>query len=332
MYSTQFIFSLCLLAFLFTCESDTSQYPVRDGREKLATSAQDASAYSSKSSAATAQIASPIGVSPYADDYATIHENKFTSTDLQDVTTFSIDADGASFSNVRRFIQQDKRLPPKGAVRAEELINYFNLDYDYKDTIHPINVNGEISQCPWDSSNKLVRIGIKGKPMEKEALPASNFVFLIDVSGSMGGEDKLELLKNGFLYFVDEMSEKDRVAIVAYAGSAGLVLDSTSGKEKEKIKKAINRLGAGGSTAGAEGILTAYDIAENNFIEGGNNRIILGTDGDFNVGISDRKQLVALVEEKRENGVYVTVLGVGRGNLKDFALEQIANKGNGTYE
>lgn len=332
MRSLKFVFSLIILPFIFSCESDTSHSSFRDGSEKIATSAQGASPYSNTSSAASAQLAVPTGVSPYADDYATIHENDFISTDKQEVTTFSIDADGASFSNVRRFIQQDKRLPPRGAIRAEELINYFNLDYDYKDTLHPINVNGEISQCPWNPSNKLVRIGIKGKPIEKEALPASNFVFLIDVSGSMAGEDKLELLKSGFKYFVDEMSEKDRVAIVAYAGAAGLVLDSTSGQEKRKIKKAINSLGSGGRTAGAEGIMTAYDIAERNFIEGGNNRIILGTDGDFNVGIRDRKQLVSLVEEKRENGVFVTVLGVGRGNLKDYALEQIANKGNGTYE
>jgi Ca-activated chloride channel family protein len=178
----------------------------------------------------------------------------------------------------------------------------------------------------------LIRIGIKGKPLPKANRPGSNFVFLIDVSGSMSSGDKLELLKSGFNLFVDEIGTDDRVAIVTYAGRAGIVLESTPGNQKQKIKDAINSLGSGGSTAGAEGIITAYKIAQESFITGGNNRIILGTDGDFNVGISDREELVKLIEEKRESGIYLTVLGVGRGNLNDAALEQIANNGNGTYE
>ncbi|HEY3385211.1 MAG TPA: VWA domain-containing protein [Saprospiraceae bacterium] len=271
---------------------------------------------------------------PYisGDSYNAVEENPFVQVSDQPVSTFSIDADGASYANVRRYIQQDNQLPPKQAVRTEELINYFNLDYTYTDPTHPISLNGEVSQCPWNTANKLIRIGIKGKPIAQHELPPSNFVFLIDVSGSMGSEDKLELLKNGFNYFVDELKSTDKVAIVTYAGNAGVALASTTGHNKAKIKQAIDALGSGGSTAGAEGIITAYQIAQANFIEGGNNRIILGTDGDFNVGPSSQEELVTLIEEKRELGIFLTVLGVGRGNLNDGALEQIANNGNGTYE
>ncbi|WP_435137188.1 vWA domain-containing protein [Formosa sp. A9] len=266
------------------------------------------------------------------DTYNEVGENPFVQVLEQPISTFSVDADGASYANVRRFIQQDNQLPPSGAVRTEELINYFNLDYEYTDPTHPISLNGEVSQCPWNTSNKLIRIGMKGKPIPQNELPPSNFVFLIDVSGSMGGEDRLELLKNGFKYFVDELTSADKVAIVTYAGSAGVVLESTSGDNKTEIKKAIDALGSGGSTAGAEGIITAYEIAQQNFVEGGNNRIVIGTDGDFNVGPSSQEELITLIEEKRDFGIFLTVLGVGRGNLNDAALEQIANNGNGTYE
>lgn len=266
------------------------------------------------------------------DKYNEIQENPFIKVSEQPVSTFSIDADGASYANVRRFIQQDFRLPPKAAVRTEELINYFNLDYDYTDTTHPLALNGEVSQCPWNPSNKLMRIGIKGKPIPEEDLPSSNFVFLIDVSGSMGSDDKLELLKNGFKLFVDNIKESDKVAIVTYAGSQKVILESTSGDQKKTIKKAIDALGSHGGTAGAKGIITAYEIAKENFIDGGNNRIIIGTDGDFNIGPSSQDELVSLIKEKRDFGIFLTVLGVGRGNLNDGALEQIANKGNGTYE
>ena len=266
------------------------------------------------------------------DQYAEYEENPFLNVSEHPVSTFSIDADGASYSNVRRFVFDDNQVPPKGAIRTEELINYFQLDYEYNHSNHPISLNGEVAQCPWTKTNKLIRIGIKGKPIPDSGLPPSNFVFLIDVSGSMASEDKLDLLKNGFNYLVDELNEHDRIAIVTYAGSAGLLLGSTSGNEKQKIKSAIFKLGAGGSTAGAEGIVTAYEIAQSNFIDNGNNRIILGTDGDFNVGISDRDKLVELIEQKRDKGIFLTVLGVGRGNLNDASLEQIANNGNGTYE
>ncbi len=265
------------------------------------------------------------------DQYAELTENPFLNVSEEPVSTFSIDADGASYSNIRRFILDDNQLPPKAAVRTEELINYFDLAYEFTSASDPISLNGEVSQCPWNSENKLIRIGIQGKPIVDE-IPASNFVFLIDVSGSMGSEDKLELLKAGFKNYVNVLGAEDRVAIVTYAGNAGVTLASTSGSEKQKIKNAINSLGSGGSTAGAEGIITAYEIAEKNFIEGGNNRIIMGTDGDFNVGISNREELIDLIEKKRESGVYLTILGVGRGNLNDANLEQIANNGNGTYE
>ncbi len=266
------------------------------------------------------------------DNYNEAIENPFIKVSEQAISTFSIDADGASYSNVRRFLQQDNRLPPAGAVRTEELINYFDLDYESPSDYHPIALNGEVSQCPWNTANKLVRIGIKGSAIPEGQRSPANFVFLIDVSGSMNGQDKLPLLRNGFKYFVDGLSADDRVAIVTYAGSAGVVLPSTSGKDKDAIKRAIDKLGSGGSTAGAAGIITAYEIAQKNFIKGGNNRIVIGTDGDFNVGPSSQKELISLIEEKRDLGIFLTVLGVGRGNLNDGTLEQIANKGNGTYE
>ena len=266
------------------------------------------------------------------DNYNEVVENPFIYVSEEPISTFSIDADGASYANMRRYVLQEHRLPPSSAVRTEEFINYFNLNYDVSDTTHPVSLNGEVSQCPWNELNKLVRIGIRGKTVAADELPRSNFIFLIDVSGSMASEDKLELLKNGFKLFVDELKDSDRVAIVTYAGSAGVVLESTSGDDKEKIKRAINSLGSSESTAGAEGIITAYEIAQQNFIQGGNNRIILGTDGDFNVGPSSQEELINLVETKRDLGVFLTVLGVGRGNLNEGTLEQIANNGNGNYE
>lgn len=271
-------------------------------------------------------------VNIFGDTYNLVEENPFIPVDEKPISTFSIDADGASYANVRRFIDQDNRLPPRAAVRTEELINYFNLNYPYNDTAHPIHLNGEVSECLWDTEHKLIRIGLKGKPITEEELPPSNFVFLIDVSGSMASEDKLELLKTGFKQLAHQLKATDRIAIVTYAGASQVVLESTPGNNTTAIIEAIDRLGAGGSTAGAEGIITAYEIAQQNFIEGGNNRIIIGTDGDFNVGPSSQEELITLIEEKRDFGIFLTVLGVGRGNLNDAALEQIANNGNGTYE
>ena len=266
------------------------------------------------------------------DTYNEIIENPFIEVADESTSTFSIDADGGSYANCRRYLMQDATLPPVDAIRTEEFINYFNLDYDYNDYSHPINLNGEVSECPWNANNKLVRIGIKGQPLPEGDLPNSNFVFLIDISGSMSSVDKLDLLKEGFINVLNEMDDQDRIAIVTYAGSAGIVLESTPVSNRGAIESAINSLGSGGSTAGAEGILTAYEIARENFIEGGNNRIIVGTDGDFNVGISSQEDLVTLIEENRDFGVYLTIIGVGRGNLREGQLEQMANNGNGTYE
>lgn len=263
------------------------------------------------------------------EQYGEIIENPFVLTTQEPTSTFSIDADGASYANVRRFINSN-RLPPADAIRTEEFINYFQYDYGTVSGFHPIGLNGELSACPWMPEHRLVRIGIKGKDLP--ALPPSNIVLLIDVSGSMNSPDKLPLLKEGFKLFVDQLAPTDRLAIVTYAGQAGLVLPSTPGSQKATIKSAIDKLGSGGSTAGAQGIVTAYQIAQENFIPGGNNRIILGTDGDFNVGPSSREELVSLIEAKRELGIFLTVLGVGTGNLNDAMLEQLANNGNGTYE
>lgn len=256
-------------------------------------------------------------------------ENPFVAVSEKPISTFSIDADGGSYGIVRRMLNEGIKVPT-GAIRTEEFINYFPLDYPQTQDEHPIALNGEVSQCPWDVTHKLVRIGLKGKfPGE---LPPSNLVLLIDVSGSMQGEDRLELLKKGFSLMVENFKEADRIAIVTYASAEGIALESTSGDQKQKIKDAINKLGSGGSTAGAKGIVAAYNIAKANFIQGGNNRVILGTDGDFNVGISSQEELIALIEEKREEGIFLTTIGVGLGNVNDGMLEQVADHGNGTYE
>ena len=303
---------LCVFA-LVACEDDSDE--IRGSYADISTSNADGDL---------------VGNISTGDEYAKIVENPFIATADEPISTFSIDADGASYSNARRYLLAENQLPPVDAIRTEEMINYFDLDYVHQTWEHPISLNGEISACPWTEGNKLIRVGIQGKKLEK--IPPTNFVFLIDVSGSMKSEDKLPMLKLGFNLLVDELTAEDRVAIVTYAGSDAVALESTSGSDKVKIRQAINKLGAGGSTAGAAGIVTAYEIAQQHFIEDGNNRVILGTDGDFNVGISNRDELVALIEDKRNAGVFLTVLGVGRGNLRDATLEQIANHGNGTYE
>ncbi|MFK7933462.1 MAG: von Willebrand factor type A domain-containing protein [Saprospiraceae bacterium] len=266
------------------------------------------------------------------DQYNEYEENGFVKTTDKPISTFSIDADGGAYSNTRRYLLNDKQLPPRGAIRTEEFINYFHYDYPQATGNEPIALNGEVSDCPWKPDHKLLRIGIRGKDIPRNQLPNSNFVFLIDVSGSMSSDDKLGMLRESFKRFTDQMRDDDRIAIVTYAGADKIVLESTAGSEKRKIKRAIDKLKSGGSTAGAKGIITAYEIAERNFIEGGNNRVVLGSDGDFNVGPSTQEELVELIEAKRESGVFLTVLGVGRGNYNEAAMEQIANNGNGTYE
>lgn len=262
--------------------------------------------------------------------YSSVNESGFRNVTINPLSTFSIDVDNASYSNIRRFINNGQ-LPPPDAVRIEEMINYFRYDYPEPGEEHPFSVYSELTGCPWNVKHKLLMIGLKGKSIDKSSLPPSNLVFLIDVSGSMNSPNKLPLLKSAFGLLVNELRPEDLVAIVVYAGAAGLVLESTPGNRKETIMKALNNLEAGGSTAGGEGLRLAYKEAERNFIAGGNNRIILATDGDFNVGESSNGGMERLVSEKRELGVYITVLGFGMGNIKDDKMEIIADKGNGNY-
>lgn len=264
------------------------------------------------------------------EEYGKITENEFVSVTENPLSTFSIDVDAASYANVRRFINNNM-LPYKDAVRVEEMINYFDYDYPEPEGNYPFSIFTEVSSCPWNKKNKLVHIGLQGKHLSKERKAASNLVFLLDVSGSMNNPNKLPLLKNSFRLLVNELDQNDRVAIVVYAGAAGLVLPSTSGENKNKILDAIDELNAGGSTAGGAGIQLAYKVAFDNFIKGGNNRVMLATDGDFNVGVSSTSEMVRMIEEKRNGGVFITVLGFGMGNYKDNRVEQIADKGNGNY-
>ncbi|QHT70364.1 DUF3520 domain-containing protein [Rhodocytophaga rosea] len=264
------------------------------------------------------------------EEYDAIRENGFREVIKNPLSTFSIDVDAASYSNIRRFISQGQ-MPPKDAVRIEEMVNYFNYNYPQPKGNDPFTVNTEISECPWNKEHRLVHIGLQGKKVATENLPASNLVFLIDVSGSMSDPQKLPLLKSAFSMLVDELRPQDKVAIVVYAGAAGMVLPSTSGANKAKIREALSELEAGGSTAGGEGIKLAYKIAKENFVQEGNNRVILATDGDFNVGASSNAEMERLIEEKRETGVFLTVLGFGMGNYKDSKMEILANKGNGNY-
>jgi len=267
---------------------------------------------------------------PDTESYADISENGYRDPLREPYSTFSIDVDNASYSNVRRFINLGQEVPAD-AVRIEEMINYFRYDYPKPSGEHPFSVYTEAGICPWNSNHYLLHVGLRGKDIDRSELPPSNLVFLLDVSGSMDYPNKLPLLKSAFGMLVNELREQDRVAIVVYAGAAGVVLESTPGNRKETIMQALDNLQAGGSTAGGAGLMLAYKIAEKNFVKGGNNRIILATDGDFNVGVSDNKSMEQLVEEKRGLGIYMTVLGFGMGNIKDDKMEIIADKGNGNY-
>jgi Ca-activated chloride channel family protein len=262
--------------------------------------------------------------------YASVNENGYKNVRNNPLSTFSIDVDNASYSNIRRFINIGQ-LPPPDAVRIEEMINYFKYEYPEPRGDHPFSVFAELAGCPWNTKHQLLQVGLRGKSIDKSSLPPSNLVFLIDVSGSMNSPNKLPLLKSAFGLLVNELRPQDHVAIVVYAGAAGLVLESTPGNKKEVIMSAIDNLEAGGSTAGGAGLRLAYKEAEKNFVKGGNNRIILATDGDFNVGESSNGGMERLVEEKRELGVFITVLGFGMGNYKDDKMEIIADKGNGNY-
>jgi Ca-activated chloride channel family protein len=262
--------------------------------------------------------------------YDAIVENPFIAATVSPRSTFSIDVDHASYSNVRRFLRGGN-LPTRDAVRIEELINYFPYDLPAPTGEDPVSITTEVGAAPWNPEHRLVRVGLRGRPIDVESLPPNNLVFLIDVSGSMSSPDKLPLLKSAFRLLVNELRPQDRVALVVYAGNAGLVLPPTPGDQKERILQAIDTLEAGGSTAGGAGIRLAYDVAKATFMPNGNNRVILATDGDFNVGVSSDAEMVELIEERREQGTFLTVLGFGTGNVKDSKMEKLADKGNGNY-
>ncbi|MFA7174754.1 MAG: VWA domain-containing protein [Kiritimatiellia bacterium] len=287
-------------------------------------------AHPSKMGSAMHMISPRIPPRPTGESYAKIEENEFLTPSEKPLSTFSIDVDTASYSNMRRFITQNQ-LPPADAVRVEEMINYFEYNYAAPRAEAPFSAAMALHPCPWNPHHHLLRVGLQGRKMDADNRKPSNLVFLLDVSGSMSSPDKLPLLKTGLAMLVNTLTESDRVAIVVYAGSSGLVLDSTSVAEKEKIIAAMQCLIASGSTAGGAGIQLAYRVAADNHIKGGVNRVILATDGDFNVGVSSHAELQALIEEQRASGIFLSVLGFGTGNLQDSKMELLANKGNGNY-
>ncbi|MDF2538042.1 MAG: von Willebrand factor type [Herbinix sp.] len=264
------------------------------------------------------------------EEYNTIVESSFKSAKDYPMSTFSVDVDTASYSNIRRMINNGGEVVPD-AVRVEEMINYFKYDYSKPTGDTPFSVNTELSECPWNENAKLLLIGLQAKDIDLVDRPNSNLVFLLDVSGSMYSEDKLPLMQKAFIMLTENLNENDRISIVTYAGMEKVVLEGARGDETMKIVGALEELSAGGSTAGAAGITKAYELAEEYYIEGGNNRVILATDGDLNVGITSEGDLTRLIENKRENGVYLSVLGFGTGNIKDNKMETLADNGNGNY-
>ena len=264
------------------------------------------------------------------ESYSSIVENKFVNPTDEALSTFSIDVDRAGYSNVRRYLDNGQ-MPPQDAIRIEEMINYFDYDYEGPKTDVPFAIHSSLVDCPWNNKHQIMHVALQGKDIEKDKLPLSNFVFLIDVSGSMSSANKLPLVKTSMKMLLQEMRPKDKVSIVVYAGAAGLVLEPTSASEPQKILDAIDHLKSGGSTAGGAGIKLAYKTAKSNFIKGGNNRVILATDGDFNVGTSSDMGLEDLIEKERKSGVFLSVLGYGMGNYKDSKMQILADKGNGNH-
>ncbi|TWU13732.1 von Willebrand factor [Symmachiella macrocystis] len=262
--------------------------------------------------------------------YDQIVENRFLNAAVNPLSTFSIDVDTASYSNVRRFLKQGQ-LPPAGAVRIEEMLNYFPYEYPPPSGDEPFSASIEMAGCPWNSAHRLARIALKGREINSAHRPVSNLVFLLDVSGSMAEPNKLPLVKSAIKMLVDNFGENDRVAIVVYAGASGLVLPSTTGDQRDVIHDALERLNAGGGTNGGAGVELAYKVAVENYIAGGVNRVILCTDGDFNIGTTNQSELVQLIESKAQSGVYLSVLGFGMGNYQDSTLEKLADHGNGNY-
>jgi Ca-activated chloride channel homolog len=335
----------------------TGEAPVRDERVYRRESAADANkaAASPTASAGRAQggvaggvvggvvaglPAAPRAVSPYlpgrytgpldTESYDHVDEAGFRQVTADPLSTFSIDVDTASYANLRRFVN-DGMLPPAGAVRTEELINYFRFDYAEPKGNEPFSITTELAACPWAPGHRLALVGIQGRSLAEEQLPPRNLVFLIDVSGSMNSPDKLPLVQRSLQMLADRLTERDRLSIVVYAGASGLVLPPTSGDRRHTIRDAIASLRPGGSTNGAAGIRLAYDVARTHFDRHGVNRVVLATDGDFNVGVTSQSELVDLIERERESGVFLSVLGVGTGNLKDSTMEKLADKGNGNY-
>jgi len=275
--------------------------------------------------------AEPEGGEPSREGYNPIAENEFQDAAANPLSTFAIDVDAASYANVRRFLLADGRMPPTDAVRIEELVNYFDYDYPAPGGDAPFSITTEVAPAPWNPEHRLVHVGLQGRRMDAATLPLANLVFLVDVSGSMDEPNKLPLLKEAFGMLVDNLRPQDHVSIVAYAGEAGLVLPPTPGGAKERIRDAIATLHPAGATNGAEGIRLAYQLARDAFVRGGNNRVVLATDGDFNVGVSSDAELVRLIEQERGAGIFLTVLGFGTGNLQDAKMEQLADRGNGNY-
>jgi Ca-activated chloride channel homolog len=324
------LFSACTTSN--TSNIASSNKTTTDESAPISTSAANTSSNTTSTASGTPMAKND---STYSDDekasnerYAETEENPFLETSRAPLSTFSIDVDTASYSNVRRYLK-DGQLPPKDAVRIEELVNYFEYDYPQPVGNVPFSVTNEVAVCPWNTKHKIVSIGLQGKKVSLDNTPPSNLVFLLDVSGSMNSPDKLPLLKNGLRMMVNQLKPEDRVAIVVYAGKSGLVLPSTN--DKTKILEALNSLESGGSTNGGLGIQLAYKVAQENFLQNGNNRVILATDGDFNLGLTSDNELVKLIENKRESGVYLSVLGFGTGNLNDSMMEKLADKGNGNY-
>lgn len=305
-----------LVFVLFSCKKESSVDDIKIG--------------SAKPGSKPEEIYEVNSLDPNTESYAGFEENPFESPQQSPLSTFSIDVDNASYTNIRRFINEGQKVP-KDAIRVEEMMNFFKYNYPQPEGQHPFSINTEVSDCPWNKNTQLVKIGLQGKNVPVTNLPASNLVFLIDVSGSMDEPNKLPLLKESMKILVKELRAKDKVSIVVYAGSAGVVLSPTSGDNKDEILEAFDDLSAGGSTAGGEGIELAYKLAQENFIKEGNNRIVIATDGDFNVGASTDDDMLKLIEEKRKSGVFLTVLGFGMGNYKDSKMEILADKGNGNY-
>lgn len=336
MKKVRYLMVLALIpSFLSGCPTTTVVNPPTSYSQSDIYSGATANTYSAPMPMASASTA-PNAVSQESkignnsEEYSKIVDNGYLEVSSNPLSTFSIDVDTASYSNIRRFIENGQ-TPPKDSARIEEMINYFSYDYPQPTGNDPFSINMEMSNAPWNNEHKLVSIGLQGKNIDKENMPSSNIVFLIDTSGSMGDPNKLPLLKESFKLLVNQLRKEDKVSIVAYAGSAGLVLDATSGDNKQKIISALDQLSSGGSTAGGAGINLAYKIAKDNFIKNGNNRVILATDGDFNVGASSDAELVKLIEQKRDEGTFLSVLGFGMGNYKDSKMEQLADKGNGNY-